>query len=380
MKKIAIVVQRFGEDILGGAERHAFILAKKLSKRFDVTVLSTCAKDYYSWKNEYSEGGCEVGGIKVIRFKTDFPRDKKAFDKLSAEIFEDFSNLELSEKWISAQGPYSSGLFEYLRENDGKYDAFVFMTYLYASTVLGMREVKKSKKYLIPTAHDEKPIYLPLYKDVFSGFDGLIFNTEAEKSFVSSLFPDINVPGIVMGISVEAPEVLDLPKNNEKIISYIGRIDESKGLNELFDYFSKLPDDLPFKLVLAGEKHLKIPKNVNYLGKISEEEKYQLIAKSEIVIVPSKFESLSLLLLEAFSQKKPVLVNGKCEVLKEHCLKSDGGLWYDDFEDFEECLRFFSENSDVARKMGEKGFKYFKKNYHFEVLINKFTDFIYGNK
>lgn len=378
MKKIAIVVQRFGEEILGGAERHAFILAKKLSEQLDITVLSTCAKDYYTWKNEYIDGECEVHGIKTIRFKTDFPRDKKKFDEISSELFLSPFDLSLNEKWMEAQGPYSSDLLKYLSKNDGKYDAFIFMTYLYASTVLGSRCIQKSKKFLIPTAHDEKPIYLPIFEGVFSAFDGLIFNTETEKDFVFSRFPKLKAPSIVMGISVVMPEITEMTYKKEKIFSYIGRIDENKGCKNLFDYFEKLSGKTSYKLFVAGEKHLKVPKSVKYLGKISENEKASLILKSDFVVVPSKYESLSLLLLEAFALKTPVLVNGASEVLKDHCLKSNGGLWYDDFEDFMECVKFFEENPEKAILMGKNGYDYFKENYDFKVLIKKFLDFIYG--
>ncbi len=378
MKKIAIVVQRFGEEILGGAERHALVLAKKLSEHLDVTVLSTCAKDYYSWKNEYKEGKCEVGGIRTIRFKTDFPRDKKKFDEISSELFLNSGDLSLNENWMKAQGPCSSDLFDYLSENDGKYDAFIFMTYLYASTVFGSRRIQKSKKFLIPTAHDEKPIYLPIFERVFAGFDGLIFNTEEEKRFVFFRFPKLKAPSIVMGISVDVPEIVEVPDKNEKVFSYIGRIDENKGVKTLFDYFKKLSGKSSYKLFVAGEKHLGVSKNVKYLGKISEKEKASLILKSDFVVVPSQYESLSLLLLEAFALKTPVLVNGASGVLKDHCLKSNGGLWYDDFEDFAECVKFFEENREKAVLMGQNGYDYFKKNYDFKVLIRKFLDFVYG--
>ncbi|MDX9970621.1 MAG: glycosyltransferase [Candidatus Gracilibacteria bacterium] len=378
MKKIAIVVQRFGEEIFGGAERHAFVLAKKLSKHLDVTVLTTCAKDYYSWKNEYFAGLSFVDGIRTIRFETDFSRNKMEFDKFSGEVFSNPSDLKINEDWMKAQGPYSSDLFDFLSENDGKYDAFVFMTYLYASTVFGSRRIQKSKKFLIPTAHDEKPIYLPIFKDVFSCFDGLIFNTDAERTFVHTLFPGLAIPEIVMGISVEVPDISKDSVSLGKRASYIGRIEENKGLGELFDYWEKVDKLFSAELVVAGERYMKIPKDVKYLGKLSEDRKYKLITESTFIIVPSKFESLSLLLLEAFSQKKPVLVNGKSQVLTDHCLKSNGGLWYDDFEDFEQCVKFLLENEDIACKMGENGYRYFKENYDFEVLINKFLDFVYG--
>lgn len=374
MRKIAIVVQRFGEDIMGGAERHAFILAKNLSKYFDVTVLSTCAKDYYSWKNEYSASESFVHSVRLIRFKTDFERNKKRFDKISSDVF-DSNDQELNEVWMKEQGPFSSDLFEYLKDNDGKFEAFIFFTYLYASTVLGFREITKSKKILIPTAHDEKPIYLSIFQDVFKNADAIIYNTEQEKSFVNDLFQNNDVKSLVAGIFVEIPDDFkNLENSNSNFFTYIGRIDENKGLNELFEFYSSQKIKKP--LVLAGKKYLDIPKNISYKGVISENEKFNLICSSDFIIIPSKFESLSMLLLESFLCSKPVLVNGNCQVLKEHCLRSNGGLWYDDDKMFFDAIDWFENNKELAVGMGKNGKKYFDENYSKEIVMNKILDFI----
>jgi glycosyltransferase involved in cell wall biosynthesis len=374
MKKIAIVVQRFGEEIMGGAERHALLLAKNLSINHDITVLTTCAKDYYNWKNEYKAGKDFVSGITTLRFETDFERNKKIFDLLSEEVFLDLENKDLNEDWIVSQGPYSSNLFNFLEDNEEHFDLFIFVTYLYASTVLGSRKISKRKKILIPTAHDETPIYLSVFRELFNSFDGIIYNTESEKKFVEGLFKNENTTNLVAGISIELPEYSKNAHLTENVFSYIGRIDENKGVKELMAFYMR--GGFSSKLVLAGQKHLKIDSKIEYLGVLTDEEKFNLINRSLFVVIPSRFESLSLVLLEAFACRKPVLVNGDCEVLKEHVIKSNAGLCFHDFESFLESVLWMEKNPEKLKVMGENGYKYFIENYSESVVVNKIENFL----
>ncbi len=374
MKKIAIVVHRFGPEIMGGAEKHAYFLAKELSKIYEVTVLTTCANDYYSFSNFYNEGSSQLENFKVLRFKTDQIRDKKKFDEYSRFLFSGNSTKDEQLEWMKLQGPYSLDLYNFIKSLDGKVDSFIFFTYLYASTYFGIKQISKSKKILVPTAHNEKELFLPIFKDVFENVDGIIFNTEIEKKLCEGVF-NLNKKNIIAGIFVENPSSIKYKKNeDERYFVYVGRIDENKGVLELFDFFSKAKSK--YKLVIAGENHLKIPDNIDYKGKISDEEKFKLFYNSDFVIVPSKYESLSMLLLESFLFSKPVLVNSKSEVLKKHCLLSNGGLWYDDFESFKVAVNWFYENKELSKLLGKNGNKYFLNNYSKEIVLSKVVKFL----
>ncbi len=380
--RIAFVVQRYGLEVNGGAELHCRQVAEHLSKYYDVEALTTCAIDYMTWKNEYPQGEEIVNNVKVHRFPVDWTRNVELFNKESEKIFFNQSHtIDDETEWMKLQGPYSTKLFSYIKENKSYYDYFIFFTYLYCTTYFGLPLVK-DKAILVPTAHDELPIYLNIFNKVFTEPKAILYNTEEEKKFINSMFNNINVLSDIAGVGILIPERLDsadfLRSNGIKddFIIYIGRIDESKGCNELFKYFLKYKSETQsnLKLVLIGKAVINIPNNrdIIQLGFVSDEDKFKAIYASKLLIVPSKYESLSMVLLEAWACEKPSLVNGECKVLKTHCLKSNAGLWYENYQEFRECLNYLLTESSVGEKMGKNGRRYVQENYNWNTIINKY--------
>jgi len=387
-KKLAFVIQRYGLEVNGGAELHCRQLAEHLKEYFDIEILTTCAVDYYTWKNEYREGKTEINGINVIRFPVDFERDKNDFDNYTQKAFASPEDLEIGEQWMKKQGPFSSKLFSHIEEEQDKYDYVIFCTYLYASTYFGMQRVKdKEKIVLIPSAHDEPPIYLKIFNNLFDVASNIIFHTNAEKEFVFKRFGLKNKKHIIAGFGVEFPlgykngskEFMQKHNLNEYVL-YAGRIDESKGCKELFEYFFEYRKrkSSNLKLVLIGKQEMQIPESedIIYLGFVDENEKFDTINGSKLIIIPSQFESLSIILLEAFLCKKPVLVNGKSEVLKNHCISSNGGLWYENKSEFVEECDYLLCNKNHNRLLGEKGYDYVMENYCWRKIVEKFNSIL----
>lgn len=389
MKKIAFVVQRYGKEVNGGAETLCRELAEHLSAvDLHIDVLTTCAVDYYSWKNEYKKGEEHLNGVKVRRFKSDKERDMRQFNELSGRAFADKENTTLGEQWMKAQGPYSSDLFKYIEEHQNDYDAFVFFTYLYATTYFGTKRVHDKKKIiLVPTAHDETPIYLSVFDEVFSRAGGFIFNTKEEEEFSQKRFHISHTPSIIAGMGVTFPEGFSPYAESFKTayhlsdyVIYAGRIDEPKGCKDMFrmwaEYKLAYPSDL--KLVLMGKAEIDIPKrdDILSLGFISEEEKYNGIAGAKCMLIPSAFESFSIVLLESFLCNVPVLVNEKSEVLKGHCLRSNGGLWYGTDEEFAEGLQYILAHENIRKRLGENGNAYVKKEYAWPTVLERIKAFI----
>jgi glycosyltransferase involved in cell wall biosynthesis len=226
MKKIAVVVQRYGVEITGGAELLTRLLSERLCNYYDIEIITTCAFDYTTWENYYPKGDCEVNGIRVRRFAVEKTRDMDEFKKLAIIP----AKRKKEKEWVYKQGPYCPELIKYINAEKDTYDVFVFMTYLYYTTVFGIQEAR-NKAILIPTAHDEAPIYLGVYRDVFTCPKHFVFNTEEEQELVHRL--------------------------------YAGRIDQSKNCPELFEYFleykKRNPSDL--KLVLMGKEFIEIPEH-----------------------------------------------------------------------------------------------------------------------
>ncbi len=204
--KIAFIVQRYGTEILGGSEYHCRLIAERMAVRHQVDVLTTCAREYITWKNEYPEGMDRIRGVNVRRFPTSRMRDIDAFNRYSDWIF-NYPHTHADEmRWLEEQGPWSPALLDYLEKHEKQYDVLIFFTYLYAPTVLGLR-VNPAKSILVPTAHDEPAIHLDLYKEMFRLPAGIAYNTESEKAFLTRTF-DITAGAVeTVGCGVDLPEL-----------------------------------------------------------------------------------------------------------------------------------------------------------------------------
>src|SRR6185503_1782343 len=185
--RIAFIVQRYGAEILGGSEYSCRLIAERLAQRHQVDVVTTCARDYLTWANEYPEGPDRLRGVTVRRFAVSKTRDLTTFNRLSDRIFHESHSAQDELEWLKQQGPWSPGLIDYLERHHQHYDVLVFFTYLYAPTVIGIK-IAPAKSILVPTAHDEHAIRLEMYRDVFSSAAGIVWNTDAERRFVQSRF------------------------------------------------------------------------------------------------------------------------------------------------------------------------------------------------
>jgi len=402
MRRIAIIVQRCGEEVVGGSEGYAFQMGKILSDIFNIDILTTTAKDYETWSNYYKEGIEEISNaLKIFRFKVDFEREIY-WHELNRILFKNlfldrFSNLDqtdknkflmmlehspigLQEEWIKFQGPYSSALFKYINENKNNYDLFILMTYLYPTTYFGIDKVEnKEKIFIIPTFHDEPPAYLNIFGK-YSTYK-FLFLSMAEKRLASRIFKsDLLSEVIGLGMEDKFNKIDDNNKDGRYIL-YAGRLDSAKGVEVLCNYFERFSKKYPdIKLYTIGDgplKHYK-HKSIEYLGFLSEEEKLSLMRGALAFVHPSAYESLGIVLLEAFMMGTPVLVNSRSEVLNDHIVNSDGGYSYSSYEEFEKYLSELIENKPLRNKLGKNARQYYLNNYFISLykkrLVSIFED------
>jgi glycosyltransferase involved in cell wall biosynthesis len=383
--KLGVVIHRYGLDITGGAELHCRWIVERLASHFEIEVFTTCARDYVTWKNEYPEGLTTVNGVSVRRFKTDQTRIPRKFDKLSQNLYKNPHTYFDEINWMIQQGPYSSGLLTYLRETRTYYDGFLFYTYLYPTTYFGMQLVPE-KSLFIPTAHDESPIYFDIFKALFRLPKGIFYLTQEEKDLVNKLFKNDDLPSEVLGVGVQLPEKIDPEAFRSKFqipgnfILYAGRIDEGKGCGQLIDYFLKYKAarPSPLRLIFMGKVIMQMPDHpdIQTLGYVSEEDKFNAMKAAVALVSPSLMESLSIASLEAWGIGTPVLANEGCSVLKGHCLKSNGGLYYSNYEEFQACLDLLLENPQLRFKLGENGVRYVQKDYQWSIIEAKLQNMI----
>ena len=384
-KKIAIINQRYGLEVNGGSELYSRQIAEKLIAKYDVEVLTSCAVEYVKWSNYYNEGVEQINGVTVRRFKTLHEREPKVFSALDSMMLSNpHIEEEISEQWIEHMGPYCPELVEYVDKHQDEYEAIIVVTYLYYTAVKSIVRIK-NKAIFIPTAHQEPFIHFDMYKKVFGAADAYVFLTDEEKDLVHSIFHNEDVPYEVMGVGVEVPEVVDSERfkkkyNLDNYLIYVGRIDEGKDCPRLFKYFleykRRVKSDL--KLVLMGKAVCDIPKSPDIisLGFVSEEDKFDGIKGAKALILPSKFESLSISVLEAMTLSVPVIVNGICDVLKGHCVKSNGGLYYKNYFEFEGCINYMMEHPEEYAIMCKNARKYVEDYFQWDDIMKKFDRII----
>ena len=381
VKKIGIIVQRYGTEINGGAEYHAKLIAEKLSKYFEMEVFTSTALDYITWEHQYAEGQQIINSVKVNRFKVEKEREPESFGKIQYNVFNKEHTFEDEIEWLEQEGPFLPNLIKELENRDVEFDFFIFFSYRYFHSYYGVKRFGK-KSILVPTAEHDDVIYLKLFKDLFNLPGAIIYNSYEEKEMINRVSGNYSVPGDVVGVGSDIAEKFSPGLFREKFnirgkyCVYVGRLDENKGVPELLSFFKKLIEEnnIDFTLVLIGKSLIDIPDDpkIKYLGFLEDKEKFDALKGSEFLIIPSQFESLSMVSLEAWAIAKPVVANGRTEVLMGQCRRSNAGLWYTNYDEFKEVILLLHNNDELKRKMGINGKNFFEKNYSWNVIENKY--------
>jgi glycosyltransferase involved in cell wall biosynthesis len=381
--KLAIVVQRYGAEINGGAELHARYIAEHLSRHADVEVLTTCARDYVTWRDEYPAGVEPIHGVPVRRFRVDQERDVHIFGRLSDHVFGHQHSYLDELNWLDAEGPKSTALLSHVRATEGTYDYVLYFSYRYFHVYHGVRATP-TRAILVPTAERDEAVGLAISPRIFRGVRALMYNSPEERRMIEAVSGNHDVPGVVVGIGSEIAKLPQADRFRQKygivgpFALYVGRVDQNKGCRELFSFYLNGLQALPrgLRLVLVGTAVLPIPDHprIHHLGFLDDQDKFDALAAADLLVMPSYYESLSMVALEAWAVGKPVLANGKCEVLRGQCIRSRGGLYYETQAEFIEALRTISESRTLNAALGANGRQFFQQNYSWPVIEQKYLD------
>ena len=371
-------------EVNGGAELLTRLFAERLVARpeiHEVAVLTSCAIDYRSWKNEYCAGVDRLNGVRIERFSVPQERIGWMQSLASGLIMKRPHPRLLEDPWVYSQGPVVPGLVRRLRTAPEAYDAYLFVTYLYYTTVRGFSEVA-DRAALIPTAHDEPPIHLQTYQELFDRARAFGFLTPEERQFVDRKFVIADrfdeTLGFGIDLSVQPP---DGAIEGPPFLLYMGRIDRNKGVEDLCEAFAAFKarhasavistergdhrgSDLVLRLAGAdGGARIPERSDIIFEGFVSDERKLQLMSQCAAFVLPSYFESLSIAILEAWAFRRPVAVQGACAVTAGHIERSGGGFSYRGPDDFCSQLVTLLATRSQQERVGEAGRNYVEHDY-----------------
>ena len=384
--KVAFVTPRYGLEVMGGAESAARQLAEHLVADcgWEVDVFSTCALDHLTWDNVLPPGDSVLNGVTVHRFVSTSGR-VPAFYELDARLrtAPAEASLEQSRRWLELNGPVTPDLVEAVRHSDA--EVLAFYPYLYYPTVMGM-EVARAPGVLHPAAHDEPALYFKVFGETFARADAICYHTSAERRLVQRLHRVAQIPQIVLGLGVSSVveggrpggEILGI--GDRPYVVSVGRVDDHKGSSMLAAFFRtyKQRHPGPLALALVGPVAASIPDDddVVLTGSVSEADKWDIVRDATVSISPSALESFSLVVLEAWEQSVPVVVNATCDPTREHCERSGGGLWFGSYREFEAVLERLESDAELRKVLGARGHAYVDRYFQWPQLIRRYAGFL----
>jgi glycosyltransferase involved in cell wall biosynthesis len=402
--KIAIVVQRYGTDVIGGAETLARQVAEKLALKpsWVVDVITTTARDYQTWDNHYREGRSVINGVTVHRFNSAMGRSRlfPYLDRLLATwalrlqktvVLKPLACL-LELLWLLLQGPFNPKIARYIRSSLHDYDKVFFYTYLYLPTVWGIHTAKE-KSVLIPMAHDERPFHFLMVRKALDATSHILANSVPEQELVAaSGIPRSKISIAGLGIdgvdelrrdsltASPSPEAGDAGRKT--YVLYLGRVSKGKQLDRLvwlFERFRQAKGHTDVSLLLAGRKddNLVLPEsaNVKYMGFLPEDMKAAYIAHASCLVNPSSLESLSLIVLEAMALEVPVLVNTASPTLEYYTQATRTVYGYHDEDSFSKQLDYILRQDwrDATHSRDlEESRRWVIDNYSWEKVLGEY--------
>jgi glycosyltransferase involved in cell wall biosynthesis len=385
--RIDFVTPRYGPQVVGGAESAARKLAEhlRLHTDWESEVHTTCALDPHTWDNELTPGDSVVNGVPVHRYSSDHGRldDFYGLDgriRLAPRL----ATRDQGRRWVEYNGPVSRELVDAVAAS--KADVVAFYPYLYHPTVAAIGKVDVPA-VLHPAAHDEPALYLPVFRGTFGDADAICYHTAAERRLVERTFPVADRPQIVLGLGIG--ESAGTGRNGGELtglgdrpyIVSVGRVDEHKGSKMLAQYFATFKERRPgpLALVMVGPvaAELKPHPDIVTTGAVDEPDKWDIVSDALVSVSPSALESFSLVVIEAWVDRVPVVVNGTCGPTREHCEQSGGGLWFTSYPEFEAVLDRLLADGELRARLGERGRAYVETHFEWPVLISRYAKFLH---
>jgi glycosyltransferase involved in cell wall biosynthesis len=415
--KFAFVTPRYGADIGSGVEHACRLIAEHVSERHDVDVLTTCARDHRTWKNEYSEGADRVRGVLVRRFGVSLIPDHIGFDALSQRLQTSPHSRAEELEWVRLHGPWSPGLIDYVKRANRSYDVLAFFGLSHPLTVHGL-EAAPERSVVFPYLQLQPSLRFSLWPDLLRSTRGVGFFSEAERRLLHSYLGVRHACEEVVGIGVDPPAQQAYPRHQQdpndaigdddepgsedeveapdylngrgipfkrrhrlygRFALYGGRVESDNGCEEMLEYFDTFAaSDNTAALVLMGLKMMKVPEEpyLRLAGVIPDRERMTAYEAADVTIAPASDDLLAQPLLESLAVGTPVLASARNTAAVEHCRRAGAGLYYANREEFVGALTLLTSNTQLREKLGSNGRAYIRNQYRWEGVLGRFDRLI----
>jgi glycosyltransferase involved in cell wall biosynthesis len=411
--KFAFVTPRYGADITYGPEHACRLIAEQVCERHDVDVLTTCARDPGTWKNECSEGADRVRGVLVRRFSVAQTHDRVGFDQLTSRLLARPHTRADEMEWVRRLGPWAPGLLDHLKRQHKTYDAIVFFSMCHPTTVHGVA-VAPERSIVFPHAQWQPTLRFGLWTDLLSSAKSLGLFCEAEREMLSD-YLRVSTSEEPVGIGIDPPPQQAYPRHQQDpadalpvdddlpgepaaaqdqshldargtpfrrrhrlygtFALYGGRVEPDNGCEEMLQYFDAYASgNGDTSLVLMGVKMMKVPEApyLRLAGVLPDRERMIAYEAAEVTIAPASNDLLAQPLLESFAVGTPVLVSAANPAAVGHCESANAGLYYANAEEFAEAMRRLTASQRLREALGENGRRYIQQHHRWDSVLGRF--------
>jgi glycosyltransferase involved in cell wall biosynthesis len=417
--KLAFITPRYGADISNGAEHACRLLAEQACERHDIDVITTCARDPLTWKNEYAEGTDRIRGVLIRRFPVTQPHDHAAFEPFTSGLLSAPRGRADEIEWVRRLGPWSPALIEHIRRQHRSYDALVYFSLWHPSTVHGL-PIAPERSLLFPYLQLQPALRFGLTAELLASARGIGFVSGAERRLLRDYVRVSPQADEVVGVGVAAPHQQSYPRHQQDpadapvvdedqplaepdeedqapylsargapfrrrnrlhgaLALYDGRIESDNGSEELLEYFdSYAAGDGDTSLVLMGVKMMKVPEEpyIRMPGVIPERDRMTAYEAADLTISPASDDLLAQALLESFAVGTPVLACARNAAAVEHCRRANAGLYYANRDEFVEAMRLLTTNTRLRQTLGENGRSYVRHHFQWDAVVARFDKLV----
>ena len=372
---------RYGPQIVGGSEALTREIAMGLAGRgWDVEVLTTRVIDHQSMADELPEGEAHEDGLTVRRFSTQHHWSRPGFR--SQQLIQDGILPPVDDQWTWVSWRFTMpDLFHHLLRHGDTYDAVVLSPYMFWNATVGICALE-GNAVAMPCLHDESYARLSVMRPVLSRPASVWFLSEPEHDLAHRLGPVADRHRVTgAGIHVPAgydPEGFRARHSIERpFILYAGRREKDKGWGWLLDTYraavrSGLAD---VDLVTFGSGTVEPPPGLEGrvvdLGFVSEKDRNDAFAAALAYVQPSRMESFSRTIMEAWLAGTPVLAVEGSEVVGWHCRRSGGGLTFGDGRQLSSLVSSLLSEPARAAELARLGREYVLREYDWPVVLDR---------